>query len=379
MKRTIISVFVGMFIVSMIFLAGCQDDNKITSDKPIPVSPTPAVEKPSTPPTSVRPSVPANPPAVPTLPAKPVQPADTGGRIKVENPIVDLGVMGPNKSYTAQFKFSNIGSGKLIISKVESTCSCSVPDLIKLEYAPGESGIVNVTYHSSAYAGPVEKHLYILSNDSTNPRAEITIKGSTELAVVAEPMKLQLFLNKDNAGAAPINLKSKDGKSFAIQSITSSRNVISVDFDPKVEKTEFVLQPKVNITALKENSTGSLSVRLSHPDCDSVSLVYEALTIYDISRPRIILQNAEPGQTVSRDVYIKNNYNEEFSIASVTCQNNYMKITSQEKQGSSIKLMIDITVPPQTSAVKRYITDKLDIKTSDGELLTIHCSGWYKI
>jgi hypothetical protein len=287
--------------------------------------------------------------------------------------------MGPNKSFTAQFKFSNVGTGKLIISKIQSTCSCTVADLSKLEYAPGESGIVNVTYHSSAYAGPVEKHLYILSNDSTNPRAEITIKGSTELAVVAEPMKMQLFLNKDNAGAVPISLKSKDGKPFAIQSITCSRNVVSAEFDPKVEKTEFVLQPKVDIKALKETPTGSMSIRLSHPDCDSIALVYEALAIYDISRPRIILQNAEPGQTVTRDVYIKNNYNENFSIASVTCQNNYMKIASQEKQGASIKLMIEITVPPQTTAAKRYITDKLDIKTSDGELLTIHCSGWYKI
>ena len=97
--------------------------------------------------------------------------------------------------------------------------------------------------------------------------------------------------------------------------------------------------------------------------------------MYDITRPRIILQNVEPGQTLTREVFIKNNYQENFSIASVACLNGTMKIASQEKQGSSIKLMVEIAIPPQTSTARRYITDKLDIKMSDGELLTINCSA----
>ena len=246
--------------------------------------------------------------------------------------------MGPNKSYTAQFKFSNIGSGKLIISKVQSTCSCSVPDLKKLEYAPGESGVVTVTYQSSAYGGAVEKHLYILSNDSTNPRAEISLKGTVELVVVAEPLKLQLALNKDNGGAVPILIKSKDGKPFKVLAVNCSRNVVTAQFDANAEKTEHTLQPKVDTKALKESPSGSIEIRLSHPDCSSIAVVYEALAVYDISRPRIILQNVEPGQTITRDVFIKNNYGQDVSIKSVACQNNTMKIASQEKEGSSIKL-----------------------------------------
>lgn len=375
MKRTGISVLIGLLIFVSLTLLGCEGDKKIQPPAPISETPKTAPAQPVVVPQPVTP----NTPATPTLPAAPAKPADTGGRIKVENPIVDLGIMGPNKSATAQFKFTNTGSGKLIISTVQTTCSCTVAELTKLEYAPGESGIITVTYRSSAYGGPIEKHLYILSNDSTNPRAEISIKGSVELAVVANPARLQLALNKDNGGAVPITIKSKDGKPFKVLAVNCSRNVVSAVFDASAEKTEHTLQPKVDLKALRENAIGTLEIRLTHPDCDSVAVSYEALAVYEVSRPRIILQNVEPGQTITRDVFIKNNYNQDFSIASVACQNNTMKITSQTKEGSSINLMIEIAIPPQTNKVRRYITDKLDLKMSDGEVLTINCSGWYKI
>ncbi len=381
MKRTGFFVLIGLSMLVSLALIGCEGDKKIQPPAPISEAPKAGPTQPSQPaqpPIAPQPITPTKP-TPPTLPAVPPKPADTGGRIKIENPIVDIGVMGPNKSATAQFKFTNTGSGKLIISSVQSTCSCTVADLARLEYGPGEVGIVPVTYRSSAYGGPVEKHLYILSNDSTNPRAEISIKGSVELAVVAEPAKLQLALNKDNGGAVPIIVKSKDGKPFKVLAVNCSRNVVSADFDANAEKTEHTLQPKVDLKTLRENGTGTIEIRLSRSDCESVAVTYEALAVYDISRPRIILQNVEPGQTITRDVFIKNNYSQDFSIASVVCQNNTMKIASQTKEGSSIKLIVEIAIPPQTNKVRRYITDKLDLKMSDGEVLTINCSGWYKI
>lgn len=377
MKRTCISILIGLSMVASLALIGCEGDKKIQPAAPISETPKTTPVQPAQP--SVKPLPAPAVPTTPTLPVAPAQPADTGGRIKVENPIADLGVMGPNKSYTAQFKFTNIGSGKLIISKVQSTCSCTVADLAKLEYAPGESGIVTATYQSSTYGGMVEKHLYILSNDSTNPRAEISLKGTVELVVVTEPLKLQLALNKDNGGAVPILIKSKDGKPFKVLAVNCSRNVVTAQFDANAEKSEHTLQPKVDTKALKESPSGSIEIRLSHPDCSSIAVAYEALAVYDISRPRIILQNVEPGQTITRDVFIKNNYGQDISIQSVVCQNNTMKIVSQEKEGSSIKLNIEIAVPPQTNKVRRYITDKLNLTMSDGEVLTIDCSGWYKI
>jgi hypothetical protein len=381
MKRMGISVLIGLSIFISLALIGCEGDKKIQPPAPISEAPKAVPVKPSQPaqpPVAPQPATPTNP-TNPTLPAVPPKPADTGGRIKVDNSVVDIGVMGPNKSVTSQFKFTNTGSGKLIISSVQTTCSCTVAELARLEYGPGEVGVVPVTYRSSAYGGPVEKHLYILSNDPTNPRAEISLKGSVELAVAANPAKLQLALNKDNGGAVPITIKSKDGKPFKIQAVNCSRNVVSAEFDAGAEKPEHTLQPKVDLKALRENGTGSIEIRITHPDCDSIAVTYEALAVYDISRPRIVLQNVEPGQTITRDVFVKNNYNEDFSIQSVVCQNNTMKIASQTKEGSSIKLIIEIAIPPQTNNVRRYITDKLDLKMSDGEVLTINCSGWYKI
>ena len=116
------------------------------------------------------------------------------GKIQVENPVHNFGVIGPSKSYKGEFKFKNVGEGTLKINKIKSTCGCTVPKLEKKTYAPGESGTIKVTYRSSSRQAPVAKHLYIESNDPGNPKFELTIKAKVQLSIVVSPEKLKLSL-----------------------------------------------------------------------------------------------------------------------------------------------------------------------------------------
>jgi len=55
------------------------------------------------------------------------------------------------------------------------------------------------------------------SNDKAKPRVELVIKAKIVLKVSFEPEKLDLALNKENAGCQAIKIKSLDSQPFSIK------------------------------------------------------------------------------------------------------------------------------------------------------------------
>jgi hypothetical protein len=299
--------------------------------------------------------------------------------IEVKKPIFNIGSVGPNQKIKCEYVFKNIGDANLHITKILSPCQCVVAQLDKKDYAPGESGTIKIVYTSSSYEVPVQKHAHILSNDKKNPRFELTIKGKVEYKVQVGPKPINLFLNEENAGAQPITLKSKDGKPFSIRNFSCTQNVISVEFDPAVEKTEFVLKPIVDKEKLRKNLSGSVKIRLSHPETNQVNLSYASLPLYTISPPRFAVLDIQPGKVIDRILWVKSNYREKVEIDSITCMRSYMEITRREPVGNSIKLFVRITPPAQEGVTRRYLSDRLTIKMKDGEELAVPLSGWYSL
>ncbi len=309
-------------------------------------------------------------------PAK-ARPKKSNAVIKVENPVHNFGVMGPNQKKSCEFKFKNIGTDILKISRIKSTCGCTVPQLKKKTYAPGESGTIQVTFRSSTRQVPVTKHLYINSNDSKKPKYELTIKAQVKVNISAKPSKMDLSLKKENAGAGPITITSKDGKPFAIKSFTSSKDIITAEFDPAVESAKFVLEPKVDIEKLKKLLKGSIKINVTLPNSGLVTIPFATKPPFELSRPRLIIQNALPGKYETKDVWIMSNYDTKVEIESITSTKKYMEVIGTEPKDNNVKLTIRIT-PPQKTNKARSFTDALKIKLKSGDELTIRCSGFYK-
>ena len=299
--------------------------------------------------------------------------------IQIDNPVHDFGKIGPSSKNSCKFDFKNVGDGKLIIKKIHSDCGCIIGKLKKKEYLPDESGTITSSYRASTVEGDVEKHIYIQSNDPKNPGLELTLKAEIELQVAVNPKTLELLLNEENAGIKPITLRSKDGKKFSIKNFSASNKALTAQFDPTVKATEFTLIPQAKIEKLKKTNHGSIRISLDHPECKSQSISFTAKPLFEVSKPRIIIQNAEHGKPVIKDVLVKSNYGQSVEIESITSEKNCMKVLNQQKQTNSVKLQIQVTPPPRTNASKRYITDKLNIKIKDADTLTINCTGWYAL
>ena len=352
-------------VSTMIILTGCQSDR--TAAEPTSPAPAPVVEQ-------------AAQPEVPPAKAK-VEPSGSkdAPQVTVENAIHDFGIMAPSSVGKCEFNFTNTGKSTLIIERVQSTCGCTVPELEKKEYAPGEAGTVKVTFKAPSRKGSVTKHLYIISNDPETPRTELTIKAKVEVQVEISPEAVDLRLDEENAGMPNLIVRSLDGREFSITQVTAGHGVMKVPFDSAEKAKMFILKPEVDKERLSQFITGVIQVQTDHPQSGTLIVSYNVKPEYEVSRSRIILQNVQPGVSEIKDVMIRSNYGKDVEIESVESKNGYMEIESQEKDGIHLQLQIKITPPQQDESSRRYITDQLDITLKDGTKLTIRCSGWFKL
>ena len=297
-------------------------------------------------------------------------------RISFEVTTHDLGLVGPDTKHLCEFKFTNTGKGLLKMKRVQATCGCTVPELPKKEYAPGESGTLKVKYHSSKYPGRVTRRLYVYSNDKTKPNVELNIKAEIVKKVKFAPTSMKLLLNKENAGCGEITLTSVDDRPFAIKRFKSTANSITADTDPSVEATKFVLKPKADIERLEQTLTGGIEISLTHPQCDMVVIPFNVLPRFKTEPASIIIFNAEADKPSRKELWVLNNYNEDFEIESTSADEDVIKVVGQEKVGNRYKLELEIT-PLAAVGKQKMFLDTFRVNIKGGDKLKIRCRGFY--
>jgi len=371
--------------LTIVIMAGCGSGQDISGSQP-----TESVETtelvPSTIPQEQTPQPPVQSPEV-----EQTDVADTPN-IVVTQAVYDFKQIGPGTSNNvARYEFTNTGSKTLNVSNVQSTCGCSKPTLFKGEnkypiplaksvaFEPGETGYVEVTFTAPTTKGVVTKHLYILSDDPDTPRAELIIKAEVLVKVQVSPESIELKLDQENGGIPDLVVKSTDGQEFSIASVSIANNTITVPFDREKKAAEFILKPQVDVEKLKRFNTGVIRISTTHPQSGQLMVRYTAKPMFEVSNPRYILQNIEPGTSIIRENVIRSNYGIPAEIESVESRNGYMEIESQQQDGDHIKLSIKITPQAQDTSTRRYITDELVITLKGGYNLSIRCSGWFRL
>lgn len=306
-----------------------------------------------------------------------------GPAIMFEEVVHDFGNIEPGSKNLCEFKFKNAGNSLLKITDVSKTCGCTPYTLEKKEYEPGESGILKVEYHASRQPTSVKKTLFVSSNDEANPRVQLVIKAEIVSKVDFQPKKLDLVLNKENAGCPAITVKSLDGQPFSIKGFKAIgrpkpiENVITADCNFVEKATEFVLQPKVDMEKLREVSGGSIEVTLTHPEGKVISIPFEVLPRFKVTPPSIIVYQAELDKSVTRELWIISNYDEDFDVESTSSQEGTIKVLSQEKIGNRYKFELEITPPATEKGQKGFFTDTFFVNIKDSERLKVVCRMFY--
>lgn len=94
-----------------------------------------------------------------------------------EKTTIDYGNVQAGTDGHRVFTFENTGDKPLIISKVSTSCGCTVPEWSKNPILPGKKGSIKVGYNTNI-VGNFNKTVEVYSNDSKKSRMVLFIKGN---------------------------------------------------------------------------------------------------------------------------------------------------------------------------------------------------------
>jgi hypothetical protein len=89
----------------------------------------------------------------------------------------DFGKVIRGEKVSYKFKFKNVGKSDLVITKVSTSCGCTVGAYPHDPVKPGEEGTIAVTFDSTHKKGMQNKSITILANTQPN-RTVLRIKAN---------------------------------------------------------------------------------------------------------------------------------------------------------------------------------------------------------
>ena len=103
---------------------------------------------------------------------------DAAAKIEFKSETVDYGEIEKGADGVRVFEFTNTGDAPLIITKVNSTCGCTIPKKPEGPILPGKTGEIQVKYDTNR-VGPIRKAITVISNADT-PTKVLKIKGEVK-------------------------------------------------------------------------------------------------------------------------------------------------------------------------------------------------------
>lgn len=108
--------------------------------------------------------------------------AGKGARVKFSELAWHFGKVKQNEVLNHEFVFKNIGDGTLEVKKVSTSCGCTAALVSEKKVEPGEEGRIKADFDTRGYSGEVSKYIYFESNDAADPRLELKISATVEVA-----------------------------------------------------------------------------------------------------------------------------------------------------------------------------------------------------
>lgn len=107
----------------------------------------------------------------------------------------DYGTVVKGGDGTCEFKFKNTGLEPLILSNVQSSCGCTVPEWPREPLLKGKSASIKVKYDTNR-VGPINKTITVLSN-AKGSAVQLKIVGNVVEATGAQ-------MPQNNQASAPV-------------------------------------------------------------------------------------------------------------------------------------------------------------------------------
>jgi hypothetical protein len=134
----------------------------------------------------------------------------------------DAGTVAKGEQVVHDFLIKNEGQATLEIQRVEPGCGCTVAQFDK-SVAPGQTGKVHAVVETTTFNGPISKGISVYTNDTDNPRIQLTIQAKIEPYIQVKPGYARYLTVQGEAKAGVIvqSLWAPDGSDFAVEDVVS--------------------------------------------------------------------------------------------------------------------------------------------------------------
>jgi hypothetical protein len=130
----------------------------------------------------------------------------SGAQIKFSEEKYDFGSIKQGDVVDHVFKFKNTGTQPLVISNVQASCGCTIPDWTKEPVAPGKTGMISAKFNSAGKMGMQTKVLTIESNSAAGA-ATVSLVGE-----VKDPSAAPATADVNTTDAGKQKIKDGDAK-----------------------------------------------------------------------------------------------------------------------------------------------------------------------
>ena len=296
-----------------------------------------------------------------------------GPRIQVDKPDHDFGTIPQQAVLEHVLKICNTGDETLKITKVRSSCGCTVANADK-EIAPGECGEVKVTFKSQNFTKTVHKNVTLQTNDPENKTVKLTITANVLADIVCTPLIVDFKrFNRGDKPESTVRISSPRGKKFSIVDAKPSKDYIQAKvIEPEEGKDDYVV--KIGIVGIPPTGAFRGSVTIS-TDLDKKRSLTVTVRGYVRSRTDIIPRKlffgiVGDGQTPKRDILIRANSWDGLKVEKVEAPDMLNVTTEEITEGKEWRVSVQLNGPFESKMfrerIRIYINDpqmrKIELK-----------------
>lgn len=287
----------------------------------------------------------------------------------------DFGNIPDTTQVTYVFKFKNNTDKNVTILRAHGSCGCTVPDLPKKSFKPGESGEMPVTFNPANRKGPNPKAVTIeYSEPAGTPQTVVTINANVQPLVMIEPQKMYLQEIDSKMGTTAVITVSGRKSDFAVTSVEKQTEALDVQIgtatDVEIDGETFRQVP-VTVAVKPGTPIGEIQTELiiktNEEKSPSHNYVFFASVVGDVKATptKLTLRAFTPKVPFSNVVTLESRTTEKFNIKSIDVEGreDMMLVADFEETSMNGRQTYTIKLNGVTPDVLGLITGELVINT----------------
>ena len=320
---------------------------------------------------------PANPKRAPKTEPKP--------KLIVGHDSHDFGSVMVGAKVSHPYIVRNAGATPLVISKISTTCGCTVARVNKTTLAPGER--CTILAELTVRPGGNSQRIYLNTNDPDHPRAALKLSARGLERVLLEPTgfdftKLRLGTMQTNT----VRLSAGDEQPFMIthveppteEGLEMSPKAVPINPDTTGNSAQWNLKLTIHSTSYRwKEKELSLRIKTNHPQIpeqDVAIYCAQRFPLQWVDVPRHFLGVAKPGENRKAELTLASDDSAPFKILEARpLHDEAFQIASQAlKEGNRYRLTLTATIPD--SATEGFRSTRFLIRTDHPEAPTLEPS-----